>query len=179
MHPVRSRIRFSTLLLLASFAPCFGASPPDSAINVQVRWLQTPAPDLMSTQLHNVARIEQWLRARGVTVADKAEWIVWCDLVPVAEDNGHVLVSIGIGRALPRKMIELGKKSEILFKGASKQNDRSLPGRGKWVRERLTEDFLYEFIFPLEQASRIVTRASLDQCLDDEVHLLFQRHFAR
>ena len=55
----------------------------------------------------------------------------------------------------------------------------ALPAEGKWVRESLSEDFLYEYMHPVDHELVIVSKSHLFERMDDIVEQLYRRHFKR
>ena len=121
-----------------------------------------------------------WLKSRGIALADKADQIVWCDVYTFeGPDSEDVVLSVGLGQALPAKVIELGKKAEILYVEMSAEKRAALPEEGNWVRESLSEDFLYEYMHPVDHELVIVSKSHLFERMDDIVEQLYRRHFKR
>jgi hypothetical protein len=103
-----------------------------------------------------------------VAVVDKADWIVWCDTCE-AEGPGpdQVVLIVGVGHTLPRKVIEFGNKAEIMHAGFPAEK-----------RESLSEDFLYEFLFPADQ-KLVVSRLDLFERLDEIAEQIPRKYIKR
>jgi hypothetical protein len=111
-----------------------------------------------------------------VKVADHAEWVLSFNASPMDEsDTVRVLLSIGLGYSLPKGVIDSGKESEVFFSFLPASKRASFPKEGKWVRELITEDFLYEFSSPVEEKLVVVSRDKLLQRLDELVKELCGR----
>jgi hypothetical protein len=71
--------------------------------------------------------------------------------------------------------MDLGKQSEFFYSYLPAAAEASLPKEGKWVREYITEGFLYEFIYPLDEKLVVVPRKKLLERLDELVKALCER----
>jgi hypothetical protein len=159
---------------------CSGGVPVDTSFKIQIRWLQSPWKLPTALQRQSTDHLVQWLKSRGIAVADKADQILWCDVYTFeGPDSENVVLSVGLGRALPAKVIELGKKAEILYEGMSAKKRTAFPKEGKWVRESLSEDFLHEYMYPVDHELVIVSKSNLFERLDDIAEQLYRRHFKR
>jgi hypothetical protein len=165
-------------LCLSFLSPCRGGVPADTSVKVQIRWLQSPWNLPTAVQHQTTNHLVDWLQSRGMRVADKAEYILWCDVYSFeGPDSGNVVLSVGLGKALPAQLIDFGTKAEILYAGISAKKKTALPKEGKWVRESLTEDFLYEYMRPVDHELVIVSKAHLLERLDVIVEQLYRRNF--
>ena len=105
---------------------------------------------------------------------------MWCDAYSFqGPDSDKIVLSVGVGHSLPEQVIGLGKKAEILYAGMSAEKRASLPAEGKWVRESLSEDFLYVFMMPVDQELAIVPKSQVFKKLDAIADKLYQRYFKR
>jgi hypothetical protein len=159
---------------------CSGGVPADTSFKVQIRWLQSPWKLPTTLQRQSTDHLVQWLQSKGIGVADKARQILWCDVYTFeGSDSGNVVLSVGVAQALPARVIELGKKAQILYSGMSAKERASLPNEGKWVRESLSEDFLFEYLQPIDHELVIVSKSHLFERLDEIAEQLYRRHFKR
>jgi len=114
--------------------------------------------------------LTKWFESQGVKVADHADWVLSFTALPIDEsDTSRILLAIGLGCSLPKDVIDQGRKSEVFFGFLPASKRASLPKEGKWVREEITENFLYEFIYPVDERLAVVPRGQLLQRLDELV----------
>jgi hypothetical protein len=180
MHTIVPRLGLIVCLCFSILCTSSGGVPADSVAKVEIRWLQSPWTLPTPLQHETTAHLVQWLRTRGIAVADKADRIFWCDVYTFdGPDSNNVVLSVGVGQTLPARVIEFGKKAEVLYSGTSAKKKTALPKEGKWVRESLSEDFLYQYMQPLDHKLVIVAKSHLFERLDEIAELLYQRHFGR
>ena len=165
LHRVARILSLICFLTLAGFA-----SPgPDKMASVRIRTISTYRPGVAG-QGEICNHLTKWFESQGVKVVEKAEWSVWFNAIPIGEsDTNQVLLAIGLGHTLPKEAIDLGMKSEVFYSSMPATTKASLPKDGKWVREYVTEGFLYEFIYPLDEKLVVVPRAKLLERLDELV----------
>jgi hypothetical protein len=114
--------------------------------------------------------LTHWFESRGVKVVENAEWSVWFNAITIGDaDTNQILLAIGLGHTLPKEAIDLGKQSEVFYSSLPATTKASLPKEGKWVREYVTEGFLYEFIYPLDEKLVVVPREKLLERLNELV----------
>ena len=178
MHNTSLRLSTITCVCCLLSAVCFGRSPVDSSWTAQIRWMQSPWNLPTPLQHQTTDHLKHWLQSRGIRVEDKSEWIIWCDAYSFeGADSDKIVLSVGVGHTLPDRVIELGKKAEILYEGMPAEKRAALPAEGKWVRESLSEDFLYEFMMPVDHEVVIVSKTLVLKKLDAIADKLLQRHF--
>ena len=120
--------------------------------------------------------ITRWFESQGVKVEEKTEWTVWINARTIDEsDTNTIILSVGLGHALPKEAIELGKQSEVFYSSFPATMKASLTKEGKWVREYITEGYLYEFVYPLDEKLAVVSREKLLERLDQIVSDLCER----
>jgi hypothetical protein len=159
---------------------CSGGVPADTSFTVQLRWLQSPWNLPTALQRQCTDHLERWLQSRGIAIADNSDQILWCDVYTFeGPDSENVVLSVGVGRALPAKLIEFGTKTEILYAGVSAEKKAVLPKNGKKVRESLSKDFLSEFMRPTDHELVIVSKSHLFERLNDVMEHLYLRQFKR
>lgn len=159
---------------------CRGGVPADTSLKVQIQWLRSSWRPPTALQYQATDHLVKWLQSKGMRVADKADRIFWCDVYTFeGPDSEKVVLSVGLGHSLPAKVIELGKKAEVLYEGMSAKQKASLPKEGKWVRESLSEDYLYEYVHHDDYELVIVSKSQLFERLDDLMEQLYRRHFKR
>lgn len=163
--------RFTWIIsFLCSFASVVLAGPgPDKMATVRIRTISTYRPDVAGQgEINNC--LNKWFESQGVRVVEKAEWSVWFNALRIGEsDTNQILLAIGLGHTLPKEAIDLGKKSEVFYSSIPAATKASLPKEGKWVREYITEGFLYEFIYPLDEKLVVVPREKLLERLGELV----------
>jgi hypothetical protein len=168
---------FACFVLLFSFLPIarVAAAAKDSVRQVQITSLTASRPP---TPLREEAgrRLYHWFTSRGIVVTEKAEWAIWCE-VSTAEgiDPEHVLLAVGYGRVLPGDVMELGKKAEAFYSYLPPEKKSMLPPEGKGVREYMSEEFLCEFVFPIDQEIVVVPRRELSRHVDAMVQKIYDR----
>jgi hypothetical protein len=116
--------------------------------------------------------IRDWSRARGVPILDKADWAVWIDAsYAVESDSNEVILSVGIAHTLPEEAMEAGKRAEVFYSYLTPEHRAKLPKEGKWVRELMTQEFLLQFVMPIDHRIVLVQRrdvpARLSSLLDE------------
>jgi hypothetical protein len=148
---------------------------PDKMASVRITTMSTFRPTVAGQgEIHRY--LTRWFEAQGVKVVDNAEWVVWFNALTVDElDSSRVVLAIGLGHTLPKEAIDLGKKSEVFYSSLPTATKASLPADGKWVREYITEGFLYEFFYPLDEKLVVVPREKLLERLDELVTELCAR----
>jgi len=169
--------RFAWVIsLLCSLAlVSFAAPGPDKMASVRIRTISTYQPDAAG-QGEVYHYLTQWFESRGVKVVENADWTVWFNSQVVDEsDTNTVVLAIGLGHTLPKEAMDLGKQSEFFYSYLPAAAKASLPKEGKWVREYITEGFLYEFIYPLDEKLVVVPRKKLLERLDELVKALCER----
>ena len=159
--------------LLASLSP---AGPgPDRMASVSIRTISNYRPGVAG-QGEIYSYLTRWFESQGVKVVQNAEWTVWFNaLVIDTSDTSRVLLAIGLGHTLPKEVIDLGKQSEFFYSFLPAAQKASLPKEGKWVREYFTEEFLYEFVYPVDEKLEVVPRTKLLERLDELVRELCSR----
>lgn len=174
--PVQLR-RFACIIsLVCSVAAIsFAGARPDKMASVRITTLSTFRPSVAG-QGEILAHLKQWFESQGVKVVDTAEWVVWFNAFNIDEsDTNHIILAIGLGHTLPKEAIELGKKSEVFYSNLPLLRKSSLPVEGKFIREYVTEGFLYEFMYPLEEKLAVVPRQKLLERLDELMNDLCAR----
>lgn len=180
MRTLRLRLGLMACLCFSTLFSCRGGVPAEASMKIQIRWLQSPWKLPTALQHQTANHLTRWLQSRGMVVVDKAHQIIWCDVYTFeGPDSENVVLSVGLGQALPSNMIELGKKAEVLYAGMSPKKKASLPKEGKRIRESLSEDFLYEYMRPDDHELVIVSKSHLFERLDELMEQLFRRHFKR
>ena len=162
LRAVAWTIFLTSLLIVAAFA----GSGPGKMTSVRITTMSTFRPTIAGQGEINTY-LTRWFESQGVKVIDKSEWVVWFNAIPASEtDTNRVILLIGIGHTLPKEAIEVGRKSEIFYSNLPAATKASLPAEGKWVREYVTEGFLYEFMYPLEEKLELVPREKLLERVD-------------
>lgn len=106
--------------------------------------------------------IRDWSRARGVPIVNKADWAVWIDAACANEsDSNQVILSVGIAHTLPEEAMEAGKRAEVFYSFLTAEHRAKLPKEGKWVRELMTEEFLAQFVMPIDHRIVLVRRSDV------------------
>jgi hypothetical protein len=178
MHLALPRLRAVVCLWFSLLLTCQAGSAADTSLTVQIRGLQSARMLPTPLQFQSTEHLIGWLQSKGIGVADKASRIFWCDVYTLeGTDSNNVVLSVGLGQALPSKVLEWGKKEEILYSSMPVIKKSKLPKEGKWVRESLSEDFLYEYIQPIDHVLVIVDKPHLFKRIDEIAELLYQRHF--
>jgi hypothetical protein len=178
MRTVLPGFRVVVCLCFSFLFTCYGGVPADTSSKVEIRWLQSPWTLPTPLQHQSTQHLTQWLQTKGISVANKASRIFWCDVYMFdGPDSNTVVLSVGLGQTLPPRVIKLGKKAEVLYSGMPAKKRAAFPKEGKWVRESLSEDFLYEFMMPVDHKVVIVERSRLFDRLDEIAEQLYQRHF--
>jgi hypothetical protein len=174
------RLRVIVCLWFSFLLTCHAGSAADTTLTVQIRGLQSARTLPTPLQFQSTEHLIGWLQTKGIGVADKAPRILWCDVYTFeGSDSNNVVLSIGLGQALPAKVLEWGRKEEILYSAMPVTKKSKLPKEGKWVRETLSEDFLYEYMQPIDHVLVIVDKPHLFKRIDEIAGLLYQRHFNR
>lgn len=177
MPAIPSRFGVVICLCFAYSVTCRAGVPVDSALTVEIRWLHSPRSLPTLLQYQCTEHLTHWLKLKRVGVAERAKEIFWCDVYTFAgPDSDKAVLSVGFGQSLPLQVIELGKKAEILYTGLPAKKKAALQKSGTWVRQSLSEDFLYEYMKPLDQEVVIVEKSRLLDRLDEIAELLYQRH---
>ena len=152
--------RFAWIISLSCSLPFFivAAPGPDKMASVRIRMMSTSRTDVgCQGEIYNY--LTRWFESQGVKVVENAEWTVWFNSQVIDEsDTNTVILAIGLGHTLPKEAIELGKQSEFFYSYLPAATRASLPKEGKWVREYITEGFLYEFIYPLDEKLVVLPR---------------------
>ena len=106
--------------------------------------------------------IRAWARSRGIPIVNKAEWAVWVDAAYVSNsDTNQLMLSVGIAHTLPDDAIEAGKQAEVFYSFLSPERRAKLPEEGKWVRQKMTEEFLVQFVMPIDHRIVLVHRSEV------------------
>jgi hypothetical protein len=137
--------------------------------SVSIRTITTYRPGVAGQgEIYNY--LTRWFESQGVKVVENAEWTVWFNALAIDEsDTNLVLLAIGLGHALPKEVIDLGKQSEFFYSYLRAATKASLPKEGKWVREYFTEGFLCEFVYPVDEKLVVVPRKKLLERLGELV----------
>ncbi len=169
--------QFARVVLLLSSLPIasVAGAAADSARQVQITSLAASRP---STVLQEEAgrRLFHWFTSRGIEITENAEWAIWCD-VSTADDlpADQVLLAVGYGRVLPKVVMELGKKAEAFYSNLPPEKKSKLPPEGKSVREYMSEGYLCQFLFPIDQEIVVVPKRQLSSRLDAMVERIYSR----
>lgn len=92
------------------------------------------------------------LRSLGVQVSDTlSDYVVYVD---ARIEGDHGAGFLWLCHVLPPEAVAACARAEVFYSGASPERRAAFPAEGKWVREKVTADYVREFIMPLE--SRIV-----------------------
>jgi hypothetical protein len=92
------------------------------------------------------------LRSLGVQVTDTlSDYVVYVD---ACIEGGRGAGSVWLCHVLPPEAVAACARAEVFYAGVSPERRAAFPAEGKWVREKVTADYVREFIMPLE--SRIV-----------------------
>lgn len=142
---------------------------PNKMASVRIQTIATFQPHVAG-QGEILNYLTRWFESRGVKVVDHAEWVLSFNALPMDHlDTARVLLSIGLGFSLPKDVIDEGKEAEMFFSFLPASKRASFPKEGKWVREQITENFLYQFIYPLDEKLVLVDREKLLQRLEELV----------
>lgn len=171
-----SRIRFASLLLALTLfiTNTRGQSSAHSSVYVSTLptgsgWTET------QKEVYDLAR--QQLESLGVTLTEKEEaYVLYLD---ATESDGILSVSFLMGHALPKEVLELSKNAEVMYTGLSAEKKAAFPADGKWVREKLSEEFVRQFVMPLESRLRQVKKGELNATVRQEVGELFAKYLKR
>ena len=169
--------RVASILLPLSILPMvsFAATGTDSVRQVQITSFAAGRPP---TALREEAgrRLYRWFTSRGIVVTEKAEWAIWCDVTTAdGIDAEHVLLAVGYGRVLPGDVMELGKKAEAFTSYLPAEKKSKLPAEGKGVREYMSEGYLRQFLFPIDQEIVVVPKRDLGRYVDSMVQRIYDR----
>ena len=177
MHVQLRRFAF-IISLLCSVAVVSSAGPrPDKMASVRIRTISMFRPSVAG-QGEILAHLKQWFESHGVKVVDTAEWVVWFNALNIDEsDTNQIILAIGLGHTLPKEVIELGKKSEVFYSHLPVSKKSLLPAEGKFIREYVTEGFLYEFMYPLDEKLVVVPRQKLLERLDEIMNDVCAKQF--
>ncbi|MCX6135029.1 MAG: hypothetical protein NTU47_14545 [Ignavibacteriales bacterium] len=170
-----SRFTWIIILSCALAAVSSAGARPDKMASVRIKTLSMYRPSVAGQgEIHT--HLTRWFESQGVKVSDTAEWVVWFNALNIDEsDTNHIILAIGLGHTLPKEAIEMGKKSEIFYSHLPVSKKSSLPAEGKFIREYVTEGFLYEFMYPLDEKLAVVPRQKLLERLDELVNDLCAR----
>jgi hypothetical protein len=105
------------------------------------------------------------LRKAGVTMdARKGEWTILLKVNQVAGGD-QLIVTAVLCHSLPNEVIDLGKKAEVMYTDLSPEKKKQLPAEGKWVREMVSEEYVRQFVMPMDAASLVVAGEALERSL--------------
>jgi hypothetical protein len=171
------RARFACIALSLSIFPLLSLarSENDSVRQVQITSLAAGRPHT-AVQEEAGHLLYRWFTSRGVVITEKAEWAIWCDVSSVdGIDAEHVLLAVGYGRVLPKDVMELGKKAEAFYSYLPSEKRTKLPAEGKAVREYMSEGYLCQFLFPVDQEIVVVPKRELKRYVDSMVQRIYDR----
>jgi hypothetical protein len=171
-----SRIRFASLLLALPLLITItrGQSSPPSGLYLSTLptgsgWTE------MQKEVYDLSR--QQLESLGATLTENEEaYVLYLD---ATENDGIVSVSFLMGHALPKEVLELSKNAEVMYTGVSAEKKATFPAEGKWVREKMSEEFVRQFVMPLESRLKQVKEGELNATLRQEVEELFAKYLKR
>ena len=159
LNPLRSAVQ---MLFLACFlaVAAFAGSHPDRISSIRIATISAFHPEQAAQgEIHTF--LTHWFEARGISVVDRAEWVLWFSSVVDERDTSRILLAIGLGHTLPKEAIQLGKESEVFYTRLARVNKAGQTPEGKAVREYVTECFLYEFMYPLAEKLEVIARPEL------------------
>jgi hypothetical protein len=169
MSHTKSRVAWIISFLCFFAVITLAGAGPDKMASVRIRTISTYRPDVAGQgEIHT--HLARWFESRGVKIVDSAEWVIWFSSVPIDDfDTSKVLLTVGLGHTLPRAVIELGKKSEVSYSNLPAATRATLPVEGKFIREYVTEGFLYGYMYPLDEIVQVVPRDKLLERLEEIV----------
>ena len=107
------------------------------------------------------------LRSLGVEVTDTlSDYVVYID---ARVEGGRGAGSVWLCHVLPPEAVAACARAEVFYAGVSPERRAAFPAEGKWVREKVTADYVREFILPLESRMVMGTPDRLDQAIRHQV----------
>jgi hypothetical protein len=110
------------------------------------------------------------LQSLGIGVTDSlTDYVLYTDAVTA---RGQVTLSLWLCHALPAEAVSVCARAEIFYAGISPEKRAGFPAEGKWVREKLTADYVREFVLPLESRMQIIPADRVRETIAQEMHVL-------
>jgi hypothetical protein len=155
-----------------------GVSVPDS-VTFSVR--AVPEDRTIDSLTHEATwTLFDILKTKGAMDTRTPEWLFVVGTKELPQDpEGRVVVTITTLHALPKEAIEAGKREEVFYSHLSVEQKAAFPKDGKWVREMVSEEMLYQFGMPIDQEIIITRRASLEEELSQVVDGFTRNHAHR
>ncbi len=115
------------------------------------------------------------LQARGWQEDEDEGWMFLVDATQ--RDAGDlVALSIGVFARLPEALVQEGKQREAFFVNVSDDTRATFTEEGKWVRERVSEDYMRQFVMPQDQYIAIVAFEDLGVAIGEALTRFRARH---
>ena len=167
-----STIRILAVLLVFSVAVFSASGQTAKPTRVYVSSMPT-GTQWTELQQHAYTAVKTHLDSLGVVTTSKQEEYVL--FVDATEDRDQVAVSLLFGHVLPDEVVELSRKAEVMYSGLPADKQVTLPKDGKWVREMVTEDFMRQFVMPMDSRIFLTQKKDLQATLRKGVDMLYGR----
>jgi hypothetical protein len=168
-----STIRILAVLLVLSVAVFSASGQTAKPTRVYVSSMPT-GTQWTELQQHAYTAVKTHLDSLGVVTTSKQEEYVL--FVDASEERDQVAVSLLFGHALPDEVVELSKKAEVMYSGLPADKQATLSKDGKWVREQVTEDFVRQFMMPMESRIFLAHKKDLQARLLQGVDVLYEKY---
>jgi hypothetical protein len=168
-----SSIRIISALLILSLAVTGALGQTAGPVRLCVSLIPT-GTEPTELQQHAWTAAKQRLDSLGVTTTSKQEEYVL--FINATEERGQVAVSLLFGHLLPDEVVDLTKKAEVFYTGIRREKRATLPEDGKWVRELVTEDFMRQFVMPMESRLLLAQTKDLQATLQHGVDALYEKY---
>lgn len=107
------------------------------------------------------------LRSLGVQVTDTlSDFVVYVDARVEGERSAGF---VWLCHVLPPEAVAACARAEVFYAGVPPERRAEFPAEGKWVREKVTADYVREFVLPLESRVVVGVPDRLNQSIREQV----------
>jgi hypothetical protein len=99
-------------------------------------------------------------------------------LIDARESGDSTVVSLRLGHSVPEEVVRLSREAEIFYADLPAEKPAKFAAEGKWVREMMSEEYIRQFMFPLEGVLMVVAAEGLESILHREADRLERTYFA-
>ena len=173
-------MRIGSLLFLLSFTlptfPLFAQDSPSKGVWVSV--MPENGHTATWSRVRNTAKsvLTNRLKELGIGLAERPQ--LWVVLTDARQSGDSIVIFIQVGHSVPEEVVHLSRDAEVFYASLPPEKRVNLPKEGKWVRETVTEEYIRQFMLPLEGRLLVVASDSLDVALRREADRLAQMYFA-